>query len=268
MEYKLIAADMDGTLLDDNSRLSERTKSAIAAAVKAGALFVTATGRPMRAAENVNELFKEDLPFIVFNGVAAVMGKKKDILFASSLGQDEIKQIYNEGISKTSVIMWTTGEELWASEDCEATREYRKISGAKLNIIDKIDDIAKCGIAKMMWIDEPEKITYYQREMAEKLKGRVNFYASRPAFLEFVDAKSSKGAALRKIGEILHIAQSEMIAVGDSDNDISMLEYAGLGVAMGNASEAVKSVCQEVTLSNNEDGVAAIIEKYFLKNKN
>ena len=262
MRYRLVAADMDGTLLDDESNISERTKSAIIGAVEAGVLFVTATGRPMCASEDVNALFVRDMPFIVFNGVVAVLGKSKKILFSSSLDLRQAKRIYQTGVARgVPVIMWTLEETLWASLDCAATRDYRKISEARLNIIEDFEKSAKAGIAKMMWIDEPEKIKGYQGEMSELLKGQVNCYASRPIFLEFVGANSSKGAALCEIGRIYGIDRSEMVAIGDSDNDISMLEYAGLGVAMGNASDEVKAVCQHVTLSNNEDGVAEILGK-------
>ncbi|MCL2160226.1 MAG: HAD hydrolase family protein, partial [Oscillospiraceae bacterium] len=158
-KYKLIAADMDGTLLNDDSVLTPRTKSAIAKAVGAGVLFVTATGRPMCASEMVNSLFEKDLPFIVFNGVKAVLGKSKKTLFSSSLEFGYAKKIYEIGtVRNIAVIMWTLDETLWVSRDCEDTRDYRKISGAGLNIIDDIEECGKPGIAKMMWIDEPKKI--------------------------------------------------------------------------------------------------------------
>ena len=265
MEYKLIAADMDGTLLNDESILTERTKSAIKDAVAAGVIFVTATGRPMCASESVNALFDKDLPFIVFNGVRAVMGKSKKILFSSPLDFCKAKQIYETGLCRdTSVIMWTLEEKLWVSRDCAATRDYRKISDAELGIIDDFDKCAESGIAKMMWIDEPDKITIYREEMSKFFAGTVNCYASRPMFLEFVGADSSKGAALSEIGKIYGIDKSQMVAIGDSDNDIPMLQYAGLGVAMGNAAAEVKSVCQLTARSNNEDGVAEVIYNRIL----
>ncbi|MCL1795211.1 MAG: Cof-type HAD-IIB family hydrolase [Oscillospiraceae bacterium] len=269
MKYKLIAADMDGTLLNDESKLTERTKSAIKETVKKGVVFVTSTGRPMIASESVNELFSEDMPFIVFNGVTAIMGKSKKNLFSASLDLECALQIYETGKSRDiPVIMWTLDEELWVSRDCAETQDYRNISGAKLNIIDEPEKRGKSGIAKMMWINEPEKIKIYRGEMAKFFEGRVNCYASRPNFLEFVGAASSKGAALSEIGKIYGIGKSEMIAVGDSDNDISMLEYAGLGVAMQNASREVKFLCRQVTSSNNKDGVAKVIEKYIFNEGN
>lgn len=268
-KYKLIAADMDGTLLNDESLLTDRVKSAIVGAVGAGVLFVTATGRPMRASQSVNALFFEDMPFIIFNGVAAVKGKSYETLFFDSLDTQYADLIYQTGVKRNiPVIMWTIDndeEKLWVSRDCQETRDYRAISGAELNIMEDPGKCAGSGVAKMMWIDGPDKIKIYRDEMAAVFKGKVNCYASRPMFLEFVGIKSSKGAALQKIGEIYKIDKSEMIAIGDSDNDISMLEYAGLGVAMENASDEVKAVCKyTVPSNNNEDGAAKVIEEFIL----
>lgn len=253
---------MDGTLLNDESKLTERTKRAVRAAVSAGILFVTATGRPMCASEEVNALFDDDLPFITFNGAAVVMGKSKKILFSSFLGADHVKEIYRLGIEyNVPVIVWSN-ETLWVSRDGEDVREYQKISAVPVNIIKDIEDIA--NVSKMLWIDEPQKITLYQREMGGYFKGRVNCHPSRPEFLEFVSENTSKGAALCEIGKIYGIDKSEMIAAGDGYNDLSMLEYAGLGIAMQNAPEDVKAVCKYVAPSNNGDGVAKVIEKFFL----
>ena len=265
MKYRLIAADMDGTLLNGGSVLTERTKDAIKAAVSAGVLFVTATGRPMCASEEVNGLFDADLPFITFNGATVITGKSKKILFSSSLEEIYVKKIYDSGeIRNIPVILWR-GETLWVNHDCEAVRDYQKISEAKINIIENMENFDKSGISKMLWIDEPEKITLYQREMSEYFKGKVNCHPSRSDFLEFVSSKTSKGAALREIGKIYGIDKSEMIAVGDGYNDLSMLEYAGLGVAMENASDEVKAVCKyTVPSNNNEDGAAKVIEEFIL----
>ena len=259
---------MDGTLLNDDLIITEHTKAAIISAVESGAYFVVSTGRSMMSAARkltgLEALFDRDMPFITFNGATVVMGKSKKILFNLSLGKDYAKQIYDIGLKRgIPVIMWI-GEQLWVSHDCEAVREYQKLSNAEVNIIEDIERRSETGVSKMMWIDSPEKILSYQDEMNKYFNGSVNCHLSKPEFLEFVSEKASKGAALREIGKVLGIDKSEIIAVGDSYNDLSMLEYAGLGVAMQNASGDIKSLCQYVTLSNNHDGVAEVIEKFVL----
>jgi len=265
-EYKLLAADMDGTLLNDESAVTERTKAALAAAVNAGVLFVASTGRPMLGAEDINALFSEDLPFVVFNGAMALMGKSKRILFLKPLRFEYVKEIYSLGVNRDiSVILWTK-ERLFVSRDCEETQDYRKITGAKMQVLEDINAFEAKDVCKLLWISTPEGAARYQIEMNARFGGAVNCHTSRPHFLEFVDAGASKALALDAIGAAFGIDKSEMIAVGDSYNDVSMLEYAGLSVAMQNAPDDIKKLCDTVTLSNNGDGVAAVIDKYILKN--
>jgi hydroxymethylpyrimidine pyrophosphatase-like HAD family hydrolase len=141
MKYKLLAADMDGTLLNDESKLTERTKAAVRAAVSAGVLFVTATGRPMCASEEVNALFCDDLPFITFNGAAAVMGKSKKVLFSSFLEAGYVKEIYKLGTEYNVPVIVSSNETLWVSRDGEDVREYQKISAVPVNIVKDIEEL-------------------------------------------------------------------------------------------------------------------------------
>lgn len=269
MKYKLLAADMDGTLLNDESVLTERTRSAVRSAIDKGVLFVPSTGRPLRGVEFLNAAFAEDLPFITFNGAVVITGKSKKVLFSKGLEPGFAAEIYKMGEERgLPVVMWA-GEELFVSRDCEAIRKYQSITGADMQIITDTDMLRQhdgAGITKMIWLADPSKpaeALRYQTEMNAFLKGRVNCHISRPYMLEFVGAEASKARALEEIGKIYGIDRSEMIAVGDSYNDVSMLEYAGLGIAMQNAPDDIKKICRYVTLSNNEDGVAAAIHKFF-----
>jgi len=264
MKYQLVAADMDGTLLNDSSELTDRTKTAILNVVEAGALFVTATGRAFPGIEMINELFAKDMPFIVFNGATAIMGKSRKVLFKKYLDVTLTKEVYDLGIRyDVPMIVWTE-KRPWASHECKVTDDYRKLYNIGMGIIGDIYDLEAEGIFKVLWFGTEEGIRQYQREMSEHFRGRLNCHASRPEFLEFVSLEADKGSALEEIGRIYGIERSAMIAVGDSYNDISMLKYAGLGVAVSNAPDEIKNVSNEVTLSNNEDGVAVVIEKYIL----
>jgi len=265
MKYKLIAVDMDGTLLNSASVITEVTKTAILQAIDYGVIFVVSTGRPMRAVENVNALFDEDMPFIVFNGATVVMGKSRKVLFNKYLDVASAREIFKIGISRgIPVVLWT-GERLWASRECSITRKYQQISGADMAIISNIDDLAEQDIYKMLWIGTPEEMNRFQREMSAFFGNAVNCHTSRPEFLEFVSSEADKGSAMAEIGKVYGIDKSEMIAIGDSYNDVSMLKYAGFSIAMQNAPDDIKAICSHVTLSNNNDGVAAVINKYILQ---
>jgi len=267
MKYKLIAADMDGTLVNDESELTERTKDAIIKAVDAGVIFIIATGRAFSKIQNVIELFDKDMPCIVLNGAAAYMGKSKKLLFEKFLDFDLATEVFDIGQKKgLAQIVWT-GTRLWINKRCDETLQYAgfyKDSGDSIvtNLATIRDEVK--GVSKLLWIDDPAKIKELSVEMRAYFKGRLSCVSSMAHFLEFIGNDAGKGVALAEIGKLCGIDKSEMIAIGDSQNDISMLEYAGFGVAVENALDEVKAVCDYVTLSNNDDGVAMVIEKFVL----
>jgi len=256
---------MDGTLLNDASIITERTREAVLAAIGRGVLFVPSTGRPMGGLRQVCALFDFDLPMVLFNGAMAMTAKSNRVLFEQGLDFSCAEVIFTQGVRRGfSVIAWA-GETLFASRENEEVTTYRRITGAEVHVIADARPMQQLGITKMLWIIPPEEAARLQAEMLELLGDKVNCHTSQPYLLEFVDAGASKGRALEAVGAAYGIAREEMIAVGDGWNDVSMLEYAGLGVAMGNAPEEIRGMCRDVTLSNNEDGVAKVIEKYILR---
>ena len=119
------------------------------------------------------------------------------------------------------------------------------------------------GITKILWYDEVENVNQWQVELDEVEFGSVTYCTSQPIFLEFFNKMVSKAIAMEKIGEIYGIRREEMIAAGDGYNDLAMIEYAGLGVAMDNAVDDVKAAAQYITASNEEDGIAKVIEEFI-----
>jgi len=267
MKYKLIASDMDGTLVNDESKLTERTKAAIIKAVDAGVIFVAATGRPFINTDIVNELYDKDMPCIVFNGSAAYMGKSKKLLFERFLDHELAAEAFEIGQQKgVAQIMWT-GSRLWANRRCDATSQYEALcKGLTMTIVKDLatikDEVE--GVSKVLWIDHPDNIKKMSVEMKAHFGDKLNCFSSMSHFLEFVSTKASKGLALEEIGRLYGIDRNDMIAVGDAYNDVCMLEYAGLGVAVDNAPDDIKAICDHVTLSNNDDGVAEVIERFIL----
>ena len=267
MKYKLIAADMDGTLVNDKSELTERTKEAIIKAVDAGVIFVVATGRAFSNVQIVNDLFDKDMPFIVFNGSAAYMGKSEKLLFERFLDFDLALEAFNIGQEKDMAQIIWTNPHLWGNRICEETLKYASFyKDSKMSIVTDLamikDEVR--GVSKVLWIDDPAKIKELAAEMRAHFAGRLKCVSSMPHFLEFISNDAGKGVALAEIGRLLGIDKSEMIAIGDGQNDACMLKYAGFGVAVENAPDEVKAVCDYITLSNNNDGVANVIEKFIL----
>jgi Cof subfamily protein (haloacid dehalogenase superfamily) len=264
MKYKLMAVDVDGTLLNSKGNLTEVTKVAIKAGVDKGLIFTISTGRPIQGIEYFNKMLDLDLPFITYNGAMVVMGESKEILYEQNLSQKDAKIIIELGKKYDTTMIVYVENKLYVSELSERTENYKRIANIEPILIEDVELLIKNGVTKILWYDEIEKIEEYQVEVGQYLNDTVNYHTSRPMFLEFVDKKASKAIAMEKLGEHFGIKQSEMIAIGDGYNDLSMIEYAGLGVAMENSKDAIKEKADYVTLSNDEDGVAHVINKFIL----
>jgi len=264
LKYKLIAVDVDGTLLNSKSELSEDTEKAIKNAVDAGAFFIVSTGRPAAGIKRFSKVAGVDMPFILFNGAVVMMSMSQKVLYRQGLDISVAEEIVAAGKQRNTTIAIWTEKNLCAFSLNDRIKSYKSISGIEPLIIEKVSDLKNETIIKVLWYDEVDKISEYQTEMQDWFGEKANCHISRPYFLEFVDLKASKAIALEKIGEWFDIERKEMIAIGDGYNDISMIEYAGLGVAMGNAPDGVKSVADIVAPTNDNDGVAKIINKYIL----
>ena len=265
MKYKLIAVDIDGTLLNDDFNVSQRTKDAIQKAVEKGVIYVAATGRAMKGAEFVNDMLDKDLPFITYNGATVVMGKSGEVIFNKFIEESLAREVFDIGYARgIPMVIWTDNG-LWTSSACQQTIDYNKYYGIEINIIDSMDATSGANVFKIFWVGTAEENQVLQTELREHFAGRLNCATSKPEYLEFFSIEAGKEVALEAVGKRYGIKPSEMIAVGDGFNDIPMLKYAGLGVAMGNAPEAVKAAGDHTTHSNNEDGVAAVIEEFILK---
>ena len=264
MQYKLLALDMDGTLLNSEKQISERNLSAVKQAESLGVKVVISTGRPVEAVEKYMEILEPKAPVVAYHGAIIVNPEDKGVLYQKSLRKEDALLIMECGKSlDASQCIWSNGK-LYTLDDSYYVRQYAEHVGADYIIQEEMGVLAKQGITKILWNDKPEQTTMNLEKVKKIIKGEIAFTTSSPQFLEFVDWQVSKGNALAFLGKYFDIQASEMIAIGDEMNDESMLKYAGLGVAMENASYTVKSFADYVTLSNNDDGVAHVIEKFIL----
>ena len=269
MKYKLIAVDVDGTLLDSSEKITDRTRKAINCAIGRGLIFTISSGRPVQAVRPIiKELGLEgDMPIICYNGAMLLMGMSGEILYEKPLSAINSKKIFELGQDYGTTVMIWTGNRLYANRLDDRAERYGMQSHAIPQLADNIDELLENGATKLLWYDETEMINKYLLSAREIFGEQININTSRPFYLEFVDSGASKALALQKLGKHLGIARRQMIAVGDGLNDISMIEYAGLGVAMENSNPEVIEKADYVTLSNDNDGLAYVIEKYILDEK-
>ncbi|WP_160687804.1 sugar-phosphatase [Clostridium sp. C2-6-12] len=266
--YKLIALDMDGTLLTSDKKVSEKTEAAIKAAEAKGVKIVLASGRPLigikRYLEEL-ELTKGEDYVLSFNGGLVQNTNTAEIVSKVSLKGADLKYIYE--ISKElniNIHAFSAKEGLITPKNSQYTEHEAEINGIDINIKDfnEVDD--EEDIIKVMMIDPQEILDPAIEKLPKEVYEKYSVFKSSPFFLEFTHKEVDKGLGLKRLGEYLGIKKEEIIACGDAGNDLSMIKYAGLGVAMDNATKEIKEAADYITASNDEDGIAKVIEKFIL----
>lgn len=258
MKYKLIASDVDGTLLNTNNELPDSAKKAIGECNKSGIRFTLSTGRPIQGIRRFAELFTDDIPVITYNGAVVLTYKSERVVFSCVLTPESCRSIYNAGKNMgVTQIVWANNR-LFTDKINDASLKYRTLSDEPLNEITDFDETVRTGAAKILWIAPREDMPGIEKRTPEVLSdvSGIRFCTSKPEFLEFVNADVSKATALAAVCEYLGISKDEAVAIGDGFNDLPMLEYAGLGIAMGNAPDEVKKKCGYVTAHVDSDGFA------------
>lgn len=267
--YKLIALDMDGTLLNNNKEISERTKLAIKEARKKGVYIVLASGRPLEGllkSLNELELTTENDYVLSYNGCLVQNVKTREIISDSTLKGADLNDLYS--LSKevgVNIHSFSKDRGLITPKHSKYTQVEADINDIEINIVphDIIDP--EETIIKVMMIDEPEILDEGMAKLPKELWDKYSVAKSTPYFLEFFNKESNKGLAIDRLAKYLGIKKEEIITIGDAMNDFPMIEYAGMGIAMGNAVPEVKEIAKYVTDTNDNDGVAKAIEKFILK---
>ncbi len=263
MKYKLIAVDMDGTLLKNNYEITKHTEEIVKKAVEKGIIFTIATGRPYNVAQKFVRQLNLKNEIITNNGAMIFNASDNKILHRINLAKEDAKKIFEIGLKEDTTMCIWSNDVLYFNKINEKSSDYQSISGVKPIIIESFDDIKNIDITKILWYDEPQRIENFQVELKNTFK-ETSLYRSRATFLEFINSQTSKGLAVQMVAKMHNIKKEEIIAIGDELNDLSMIEYAGLGVAMGNAHSLIKENAQFVTCSNEEEGVSKVIEKFVL----
>lgn len=272
MNYKLVAIDMDGTLLNSNNEISKRTRKAIEDATKQGVHIVLATGRILKSAEHYARNIDLNSYILACNG-AIIMNESRDIIYNQPMNLEIAKRVMELGTELGIYYHFYDRSKFYSNIYIKEIANYYNTSTLKLKgqsiDIDIFDDHNELlnrenfEVYKFLFIDDAkEKLALLRQELSTFKE--INVSSSWDNNLEIMDNKVSKGMGLEFLSKKLNINPKEIIAIGDNENDLSMIQFAGLGVAMDNGDEAIKSQADIVTRTNDEDGVARIIEKYIL----
>lgn len=262
--YKLLAFDMDGTLLTDSNTILPGTLKAIRQAKEKGIHITVTTGRSLQGIEDYRKILPLDIPVITCNG-AMVISPDGNILFEKNLEKNSALFILNyRRRPETRLIFWCKNR-LYIDRETDETISYAALSNAEYTVYSDPAPYAAEGITKILWIDKPNIHMHYKLLLSKSSLTCTEYCVSKPEFLEFFHKDVSKGTALEFLCNYLSISSEQSIAFGDGDNDVALLNAAGLGIAMGNASDAAKKAADFVTTSNETDGIALALNRFLIK---
>lgn len=268
--YKIIACDLDETLINAECRVSAENAEAIRRARQLGVKFVPATGRSFLGVEGVlSELGlcgAQDEYVISFNGGAITENKDHRLLHYDGLAFETASAIYRRGQRYDVCIHVYTTDNVFVYRCTEDEKRY--ITGRMpytLTSESVLDFIKGQRIVKLLYVSTDQTyLRQIERDMQDLLRD-VDVTYSSGRYLEFNNRGVNKGAGLLKIAELLQVPREQTIAIGDNFNDLPMLKTAGLGVCVQNAVDEIKSQCGYVTTAtNNEHAVAEVIRKFIL----
>ena len=258
MKAKLFVTDMDGTLLNSQRKITDKVKLAIKKAVKAGVIFTVATGRMHISALPYVQELGIDVPVITYNG-ALIKYASGDEVFASYLDKQLVQSLVDYAQEQNIHIQLYSDDKLYYSQENELSKFYQTAAGvtghpvgdALVEYMDKVPKLLLIG-------RNPEEA----RDIAAKFAGQIVAVKSTPIYVELIKPGINKASAIAKMAEIYKVPSEAILAIGDSNNDITMLQAAHYGVAMGNANADVKKVAKYQVADCDHDGIAEAIERF------
>lgn len=267
MKYKLLVLDLDGTLTNNKKEITEHTRQTLMEAQEKGVKIVLASGRPTYGIAPIAEkleLKKYGGYILSYNGGEIINWQTGEMMYENVL-EDEVLPYLYECSKKYQFAIVTYKDKYVLTEHPDD--EY-VLKEAILNVMEtkKVDNFLEAidfPVPKCLIVGEATRLAELEKEMHDALKEKMGVYRSEPYFLELVPKGIDKAQSLAVLLEKAGYNREEMIAIGDGFNDKSMIEFAGLGVAMANAQDVVKQAADYITLSNEEDGVAAVVKKFM-----
>ncbi|VFP82835.1 sugar-phosphatase [Candidatus Erwinia haradaeae] len=267
MAIKLIAIDMDGTLLNPKNEITARVQAVIQKASSVGITIILATGRPFIGVQRYLKelgLQKDNQCCITHNGaliqratdgecVSELLLNFNDYLYFEQLAR--VLGVHFQALTKTE--MFTSNQDI-----SEYTVHEAWMTGIPLRYRCVSDMDCNLFFPKVMMLDPPELLDQAISHMPYVALQKYSIMKSSPYYLEILDKRANKGTRVKFIAEKLGLKRHEVMAIGDQENDLSMLEYAGISIAMGNSISSVKKIAQFITHTNAEDGVALAIESF------
>ncbi len=268
MDRRMLVLDLDGTLLNSDKVITPGTRTAIRKLQQAGHIVVLASGRPlpgMKPTAAELELERYDGYVLAYNGARILDWKRQAVLFEKTFAHSYLQGLYAVALRHHLTILTYIDDYAIAGTDVNAYAEFEiRINRLQLKRVENFVDYVDFPIIKCLMTGEPEQIGICEQELLKLYGESLDIFKSEDFFLEIAAQNINKGTSVEWLVNHLGIDRVNVVCCGDGYNDISMLQYAGVGVAMANAKEVVKQAADVITGSNNADGLVPVIERYFL----
>lgn len=265
--YKVLALDIDGTLLNSKKEITPKVKEAIEELRDKDIPVLIASGRPAMGIRHVAKELSMDEKggyILSFNGGKIIEYKTKEVVYSKTIPMELNEEVYNYAKNLDASLLTYENDRIITEKP---ENKYVSVESSIVKMeVEKVDNLLSrlnFSADKFLIVGEPEYLEKEVEKMAKHFEGRLNVFRSEPFFIEVVPLGIDKATSLEVLLEKLGIKREELVACGDGRNDVTMINYAGMGVAMENACDEVKEVADFVTKSCDEDGVAYAIKKFF-----
>ena len=267
MKYKVLVLDIDGTLTNSKKEITPDTKQALIKLMESGIKVVLASGRPVAGIQPIAEqleLKKYGGYILAFNGARIIECNTDTVIHDQTLPINIIPKLYD--LSKeynVNILSYDKDAIISEIPDDKYLEIEARINKMPIRKVDLFKQYIDYPVNKCLITGDGEYLAEVEKNIKDRLEGEITVYRSEAFFLECVPLNIDKATTLDDLLRYLGYTKEEMIACGDGYNDISMIEYAGLGVAMANAKDEVKKVADFITLSNDDEGITHVINKFF-----
>lgn len=268
MKYKMLVLDIDGTLTNSEKQITDNTLSYINKIQELGVYIVLATGRPTPGVQPIaHELLMDQFGgyILSFNGGKIINCKTNETIYEKVIEAKDVKRLYDLArANDVNIISYENNNVIMEIEHDQYAEIESRIVHMPIKKVDSFRDYINFPVNKCIMTGDGDYLAGVEKIVQGAIGSELSVYRSEPYFLEIMPQHIDKAQSIGRLIEKLGISKDEVIACGDGFNDLSMIKYAGLGVAMENAQDIVKENADYITLSNDNEGIVHVINEFML----
>jgi len=262
---RMIAIDLDGTLLNSEKRVSDQTIEALQCLAPAGVRVVIASARPPRSVRHIYQLLRLDTLQINYNGALIWDEPAKKAIFHRPMSGEIVRRIVDRARDMfDEVLVSCEIMDRWFTDRADNTYTTETGRMFKPDVVAPLDEFCSQPVTKLMFLCEPRVISRLEPIVTEEFGPHVAVVRTDDELIQVMDRRVGKAAALGRVADHYKVPMKHVMAIGDAPNDVGMLQAAGVAVAMDNAAKVVKKVAHWIAPSNDDHGVHAALVRYGL----